>query len=158
MEKIRPRVPVALLIAILVTLVLGLLAGPFIAARVTPERLAENVLLNAIPFILIFVSIILTYITLIVVVGSILNNNISRRAHKTVESILIAGIVLGIFGMFQPWVFLAYRYGFLVLLISTLGFILWSHIIPRESEVMSASEGPLGREFKRIESGGKDGE
>jgi hypothetical protein len=60
--------------------------------------------------------------------------------------------------MFQPWVFLAYRYGFLVLLISTLGFILWSHIVPRESEVMSASEGPLGREFKKIESGGKDGE
>lgn len=157
MEKIRPRVPVPLLIAILVTLVLGLLAGPFIAARTTPEQLAENVLLNAIPFILIFVSIILTYITLIVVVGSILNNNISRRAHKIVESILIAGIVLGIFGMFQPWIFVAYKYGFVVLLISTLGFILWSHIVPRETKVISASEGPI-HEFKGVQSGGRDRE
>lgn len=158
MEKIRPRVPVPLLIAILVTLVLGLLARPFIVARATPEQLAENVLLNAIPFILIFVSIILAYITLIVVVGSILNNHISRRAHRIVEAMLIAGIVLGIFGMFQPWVFLAYRYGFLVLLISTLGFILWSHIVPRETEMVSALEEPISRELKGNHSGGTGGE
>lgn len=158
MEKIRPRVPVALLIAILVTLISGLLAGPFITARATPEQLAENVLLNAIPFILIFVSIILAFITLIVLVGNIFNNNISRRSHRIVESILIAGIVLGIFGMFQPWVFLAYRYGFIVLLVSTLGFILWSHIIPRESDITSVPEALVVTEEKRTQSGGKDGE
>ena len=148
--------PLALLIVIVITLILGLLAGPFITARASPDQLAENVLLNAIPFILIFVSIILTLITLIVIVGSVLNNNISRRIHKVIESILIAGIVLGIFGMFQPWVFLAYRYGFILLLISTLGFILWSHITPREAD--ETSEALLVHEVETIQPQVKGGE
>ena len=38
--------------------------------------------------------------------------------------------VLGIIGMFQPWIFSAYKYGFLLLLFSTLAFILWSHVTP----------------------------
>jgi hypothetical protein len=110
---------------------LGLVAGPLIRARATPEQLASNVLLSAIPFILIFVAIILTFITLIVVLASTLSNNIPLRIYKPVERVLIAGIVLGIIGMFQPWAFIAYRIGFFVLLISTLGFIVWSHIVPK---------------------------
>jgi hypothetical protein len=46
--------------------------------------------------------------------------------------VLIGGIVLGVIGMFQPWLFAAYRFGFILLLVSTLGFILWSHIVPRD--------------------------
>jgi hypothetical protein len=33
--------------------------------------------------------------------------------------------------MFQPWVFAAYTYGFILLLFSTLAFIVWSHIVPK---------------------------
>jgi hypothetical protein len=33
--------------------------------------------------------------------------------------------------MFQPWSFAGYRFGFLLLFVSTLAFILWSHIVPR---------------------------
>lgn len=131
MPKIRPRVPLALPLTAAVLLVLGLIAGPLIRARATPEQLASNVLLSAIPFILIFVAIILTFITLIVVLASTLSNNIPLRIYKPVERVLIAGIVLGIIGMFQPWAFIAYRIGFFVLLISTLGFIVWSHIVPK---------------------------
>ena len=40
--------------------------------------------------------------------------------------------------MFQPWIFKAYTVGFLVLLFSTLGFILWSHITPAPPEYESA--------------------
>lgn len=127
----RPRVPIALPIIIVVLLVLGLLAGPFIRSRTTPEQLADNVLLNAIPFVLIFVAIILAFITLIVIAASMLDNNISLRTYKFIEQILIVCIVLGVVGMFQPWLFEAYKYGFVLLLISTLCFILWSHITPK---------------------------
>ena len=126
----RPRVPIGLPVAGIITLILGLLATPFIYSVTTEEQRATNVLLSAIPFVLIFASIILFYITFIWLVATALNNQIPEKTHTLVERIIIAGIVLGIFGMFQPWVFAGYTYGFLLLLFSTLAFILWSHIIP----------------------------
>jgi len=132
MAKTRLRIPVKLFIAIAVTLILGLVAGPAIKALTTEEQQAKNVLLSAIPFILIFVSILLTFISLINMSSSVLNNNISPRIYKSIENILIAGIVLGIFGMFQPWLILFYKIGFMVLLVSTLGFIWWGHVKPKE--------------------------
>jgi hypothetical protein len=142
MVKNRPRVPIALPLIALALLILGLLAGPFIQNRATPEQLAGNVLLSAIPFVLIFVAIILFFITLIVLVATGLSNNVSPRVYKIIESVLIAGIVLGVVGMFQPWLFAAYKYGFLVLLFSTLGFIVWSHVSPRRAQIQ-AEAGPV---------------
>ena len=126
----RPRVPIGLPISGVITLILGLLATPFIYSVTTEEQRATNVLLSAIPFVLIFASIILFYITFIWLVATALNNQIPAKIYTTVERLIIAGIILGIIGMFQPWVFAAYTYGFLLLLFSTLTFILWSHIIP----------------------------
>jgi hypothetical protein len=40
-------------------------------------------------------------------------------------------IFAGILGIFQQWVLALYTVGFIVLLISTLFFILWSHISPK---------------------------
>ena len=134
MGKYRPRVPKGLLIAIVVTLALGIIAGPLINSIATEEQLAQNVFLNAIPFILIFVSILLAFIAVIWAVATALNNNISKRLHGIIEGILIAGIVLGILGMFQPWVHAFFKYGFNLLLFSTLGFILWSHVTPKREE------------------------
>jgi len=127
----RPRVPIGLPISGAITLILGFLAGPFINSITTEEQRATNVLLSAIPFVLIFASIILFFITFIWVVATTFNNQIPAKVYQTVERIIIAGIVLGIIGMFQPWVFFAYKYGFLLLLFSTLSFILWSHIVPK---------------------------
>ena len=53
-----------------------------------------------------------------------------ERFHVGAYWTLIAGIVLGIIGMFQPWFFPAFRYGFYLLLASTIGYIAWSHISP----------------------------
>jgi hypothetical protein len=128
---------------IAVFLVLGLLAGPLYVSRLPEEQLADNVILNAIPFILIFIAIILAFIAVIAVVASMLNNHISARAHKIIETILIVGIVLGVLGMFQPWIFQAYKYGFVLLLISTLCFILWSHVTPRREIVQEELEPEL---------------
>jgi hypothetical protein len=130
MPKMRLHVPIGLPIAAVILLVLGLVAQPAIQSAFSEEVLARNVLLNSIPFIFIFVAIILFYITIIWLVASVLNNNIAERVYRPVEVALIAGIVLGVAGMFQPWWFAGYKLGFLVLLVSTLGFILWSHIVP----------------------------
>jgi hypothetical protein len=79
------------------------------------------------------VAIILAFITLIVIVARLLNGNITHKQYRPIELTLISGIVLGIFSMFQPWVFGLFKIGFLVLLASTLGFILWSHITPKSA-------------------------
>jgi hypothetical protein len=145
MEVSRPRVPVTLLIVIAVLLVLGLIANQYINTTMTEEQLAENVFINAVPFVLIFAAIVLGFIAIIVVVASMLDNNISARAHRIVEQILIIGIVLGVVGMFQPWLFEGYKYGFVLLLISTLCFILWSHITPKRELVQEeVASGLLG--------------
>jgi hypothetical protein len=152
MEVSRPRIPVTLLIVIAVLLVLGFLANQFIFNTMTEEQLADNIFINAIPFVLIFAAIILGFIAFIAVVASMLDNNIPARAHRIVEQILIVGIILGVVGMFQPWLFEGYKYGFLLLLISTLSFILWSHIAPKRELVQEeAAAGPLGQE--NLESG-----
>lgn len=134
MAKFRPRVPKGLLIAIVILLILGLISNPIIRSLATPEQLAQNVLLNAIPFILIFAAIILAFVAVITIVANTFNNNISPRLYKVIERLLIGGIILGIFGMLQPWLHLAYKYGFILLLFSTLGFILWSHVTPKREE------------------------
>ncbi len=153
MAKIRPRVPIGIPIAAVVLLILGLVAGPFIESSVPEEQLATNVLISAIPFLLIFVAIILALITIIWLVATALSNNIPERTYRPIETILIAGIVLGVVGLFQPWSFAVYRYSFQVLLISTLAFILWSHVIPkgvRRQEETSLSIG----EFEQSETKG----
>lgn len=127
----RLRVPIGLPISVVVLLALGFLSGPLIRSNFTEEERAANVFLDAIPFILIFVAIVLVFVTLISLVASALNNRISIRTYRRVERVVIAGIVLGVVAMFQPWWFLAYKYGFSVLLVATLAFILWSHIQPR---------------------------
>ena len=132
--KQRVRIPKGLFITIAILLVLGIVAGPLIRSLATEEQMNRNVLLSALPFILIFAAIILGFIAVIAMVASLLNNNIEPRTHKIIEYCLIAGIVLGVFGMFQPWWFAAYTYGFLVLLFSTLGFILWSHVSPKREQ------------------------
>jgi len=131
MATMRSRVPVKLLVIAAVLLVLGVVAGPAIQALATPQQLAENVLLNAIPFILIFVAILLIFIALIVVVARTLNGRIPTSIHQPIEMALIAGIVLGVVGLFQPWSYILYGIGFHVLLVSVLGFTLWSHIVPK---------------------------
>ena len=133
--KIKSVIPFRVIIASIVFLVLGLLARPLISNLATPEQMARNVLLNAIPFILIFISIMLLYVTIIIIVGNLLNNKISKRIYKIIDYILIAGIVLGVLSMFQPWSLQVYKYGFMLLLFSVLGYIIWSHTTPkRESQ------------------------
>jgi hypothetical protein len=131
MVKSRLKIPVKLVIAIVIIFILGMIANPVVNATTTPEQLAKNVILAAIPFILIFVSIILTFILIINIVASVLNHHIDPGIYKTIETIIISGILFGVFSLFQPWFFVLFKNGFMILLVSTLSFILWSHIVPR---------------------------
>jgi hypothetical protein len=142
MPKKRRRVPIGLPISVVVLLILGAISGPIIQALATERQLATNVLLSAIPFIFIFAAIILSFITLIAFVATRLNHKISAKTYRMIEHIIVGGIVAGLIGMFQPWVFVLYQVGFFVLFFSTLGFIMWSHIIPsstRHEELGSMS-------------------
>jgi hypothetical protein len=150
-KKGRLLIPIGLFIAIVVTLALGLVAPAVINALTTVAQRKTNVLLSAIPFILIFVAILLTFIALIRMSASVLNDTISKRLHKVIETILIAGIVGGVIGMFQPWMIIFYKYGFIVLLISTLGFIWWSHVRPKGVQRQKEAGSTLGQETQTLE-------
>jgi hypothetical protein len=131
MSKQRSAVPMKPISAALILSALGVAAFFLIQGTATPEQLAQNVLLSALPFILIFVAIILLFASLIIFTSARLSRKIAVLPHRIIETIAMAGIVLGIFSIFQPWLFILYQPGFLVLLFSTLFFILWSHVEPK---------------------------
>ncbi len=56
----------------------------------------------------------------------------SVSLHSLLERIMIGGILLGVIGMFQPWVFGLFGWGFLVLALSTLGFTVISNVPVRK--------------------------
>lgn len=134
----RHPVPRALPIAAIILIALGAFAIPLIQSATTPQQRADNVLLSAAPFLLIFVAIILLFITLIWWIATRLNHNVPEKTYRPIEYTLIGGIVFGIVGMFQPWVFVWYQWGFVILLLSTLSFILWSHIVPKREKRTTA--------------------
>jgi len=144
-EETRSGVPRGLPIAAVVLLILGLIAWPIVDG-IPDERLARNVILAAIPFILIFASIIVAFMSFIWWVGSRLNDNISEKTYKPIEMLLIGGILLGVFLIFQPWVFELFRVGFFLLLASLIGFMVWSHVRPKPSDETLAASGQNGSE------------
>jgi len=130
MNARRKRLLLILLGAAILLWVLGIAAIP-VVNNLDEETKTNNVILNGLPFILIFIGIIVAFIDFIILLATRLNNNISEKIYRPIERILMAGIVLGIIGMFQPFTVILYTYGFILLLISLLGYIVWSHIIPR---------------------------
>jgi hypothetical protein len=81
-------------------------------------------------FIIGFLVVLGAFIWLIRYASARFSERVPQQTFDRVERLLIGGIILGAVGMFQPWLFWGYKYGFLLLLIATLGFILWSHITP----------------------------
>ncbi len=131
MSKGRKRLLIGMLIVAIGFVVLGIIDTQVILATTTSQQRATSPLLGGIPFLLIFVGILLLYIDFIIFLATRLNDRISEKVFRPIERILIAGIVLGVIGMFQPFVMAFYTLGFVVLFISLLGYIVWSHVIPR---------------------------
>ena len=127
-ERIITPLPKAMPIIALILLVLGIALSPFIQDIFAEEQLNKNPLLSGIPFLLVFISIILFFMSFTWWVSNRLNFRVSDKVYQFIEKIFMGGIVLGIIMMFQPWVFVLFRYGFYLLLFSTLAFIVWSHV------------------------------
>jgi hypothetical protein len=96
------------------------------------SKLAMN--LQPIIFIVGFLIILGLFIAFIRTVSARLSGKIPPGVFEFWERVIIGGIVLGVISMFQPWVFIGYKYGFLLVLFSTLAFIVWSHVTPALSE------------------------
>ena len=127
-ERVITPLPKSMPIIALILLILGIALTPFIQDIFSEEQLSKNPLFSGIPFLLIFISIILFFMSFTWWVSNRLNFRVSDKVYQRIEKIFIGGIVLGIIMMFQPWVFVLFRYGFYLLLFSTLAFIVWSHV------------------------------
>lgn len=98
------------------------------------EKGEASVLVQAIPFAATFITIILIFILLIFIVAIRFNGKMPYRTYRPIELLIMGGIAGGVFALFQPWEIVSYRYGFLLLLISTISFILWSHVTPQTAK------------------------
>jgi hypothetical protein len=58
----------------------------------------------------------------------------SGRLHSLLERLMIFLMLSGIVGMFQPWIFGFFGWGFLFLLFGTIGFTVMSNITPRSED------------------------
>jgi hypothetical protein len=63
----------------------------------------------------------------------LLSGRVSERLFGILEKIMVAGILLGIAGMFQPWVPSFYALGFTLLFAATWIFTLWGYVIPKSA-------------------------
>jgi quinol-cytochrome oxidoreductase complex cytochrome b subunit len=97
-------------------------------------------LLQAAVFIVCFIAILAAFITFIVRLSRRLNGRVRPSLHGAIEGFIIGGMGLGILGMFQPITPSLYEPGFLLLLASTLAFIVWSHVAPAHESVAPAAD------------------
>ncbi len=58
-----------------------------------------------------------------------------KLSAKYFEPISMWTIILGIVSLCQPWVLFLHVYGFLIIIIGLIGFILFSHIKPLPEDV-----------------------
>lgn len=56
----------------------------------------------------------------------------SKQTYLLIERLIIAGMVLGMIGMFQPFMIELYNYGFHLLFLCTIAFTVFSHLSPKE--------------------------
>ncbi len=127
-RKVKP--PFVLLIISVLLVVFGFLYGKFILPTIPEATQIDNVIVIAVPFISYFVAILLVYIFLINLSMQIFNYRISARIYKPVNTLIIAGIIGGILMMLQPFTIVLFRISFMVVLVSLLLFMVWSHITP----------------------------
>src|SRR5262245_58984629 len=117
--RIRP--PLWMLIAIPVLILVAIISNPIIQSQ-PKDFLTSNVLLTGIPFIAVLIAILFPFTCLIFLAARYFHNNIDERPFRIIEYFIMAGIVLGVIGMFQPFWQPGYQYGFLLVLFCTLAF------------------------------------
>jgi hypothetical protein len=76
----------------------------------------------------------------------------SQKTYRRVERTIIALMLVGIAGMFQPMAIGLYRYGFLLLLLSTILFIIISHVAPKPETSEAAGPVSLEQAAERVQA------
>ena len=120
-KAVRPLITGAILVSVFVVLRI-----------ILPSLLPEEMRRWAAFFTVLF-AILSAYICGIAFLSRVLSGRISQRVFGLVEKTLIAGILLGVAGMFQPWVQALYWIGFLVLFASTWSFTVWGYVVPKSA-------------------------
>src|SRR5262245_18489312 len=95
--------------------VTGFFLAP-LAAPAAPGQPPPNLLVTLLPFFLVFGGIILAFITLIILLATLLIGKLDPVWYRRVEIVLIAGIILGVIGMIQPIDVELFKWGFLLVL------------------------------------------
>lgn len=85
-------------------------------------------------FVIVLLAILFSFGGFIAFLAIKLYKRIPQRIYSIVEMTIIGGIMLGIIGMFQPESPDYFKPGFLLLFASTLAYIVWSHIIPKQED------------------------
>jgi hypothetical protein len=88
---------------------------------------------QSVSFFATLIAILSGYICFISFMSRLLSGRVPERLYGILEKLLIAGILLGIAGMFQPWVPVFYPAGFLLLFFATWVFTLWGYVIPKSA-------------------------
>jgi hypothetical protein len=127
-RKLQP--PFGLIIASVLLVIWGLVYKSVILVTILDKTQINPVILIAIPFISYFMASLLVYIFVVNVVSHILSYRIPENIYRLINIFVMAGIVGGVMMIFQPFSLAAYKPSFMVVLISLLGFILWSHVSP----------------------------
>jgi hypothetical protein len=109
----------------------GIIVAVFLILRLVLPQVLSPVWTDIAKFYTIFFAILFAFIFVIAFSMRLLGGVVSPRLHSTILLILVAGIVLGVLGMFQPWTLVLFRYGFFLLFVSLFSFMLWSHVQPR---------------------------
>jgi hypothetical protein len=120
-ETIKPLIVGAILVAI------------FLVLKTVLPPLLEPETAQWVSFFATLVAILSGYICFIAFVSRLLSGRISERVFGYLEKLLIAGILLGIACMFQPWVPVFYPLGFIVLFAATWIFTLWGYVVPKSA-------------------------
>jgi len=121
----------------IIAVIVSLLFPP-ISMALFSEEARNAVLVQAIPFVAAFIAVLLTFILLIFMVALRFNGKIPARTYVPVERTIIVGILAGVIFLFQPFHFVGYKYGFQLVLISLLTFIVYSHVVPKSAKIVAA--------------------
>jgi hypothetical protein len=109
--------------------VLGFVILRIVLPRILPEGMTQGA-----AFFTVLFAILSAYISGITVLSRVLSGRISQQVFGLIEKALIAAILLGVAGMFQPWVRALYWIGFLVLFAATWSFTVWGYVVPKSTE------------------------
>lgn len=120
-KTVQPLITGAILVSVFVVLRIFL---PGLLAPETGQTVA---------FFTVLIAILSGYICFIAFIARLLSGRISERVFGLLEKLFVAGILLGIAGMFQPWVPVFYPLGFVALFAATWIFTIWGYVIPKSA-------------------------